>query len=363
MATISKYETKAGTRYRVRYRTPEGRQTDRRGFGRKKDADAFAATVEVSKLTGSFVSASAGRITVGSLGAVWLEQKLALKPSSYRSVESSWRVHVKPYWESTPIGKVSKASVQSWVNKGFKGKSATVVLRAFGVLAGVLDLAVDEKMLPQNLARTGVILPKKMRGKHAYLTWEQLRRLTDECGDRGDFVLFLGTTGLRWGEAVGLQGKHIDVKRRRITVERNYAQVGNKYELGTPKGHELRAVPVTKTVLARLPLVMPETHVWRAGKADEPMPRPSPESGWFDAAVARIRAKDEHFPRVTPHDLRHTAASLAVSAGANVKVVQNMLGHKSAAETLDVYSDLFDTDLDKLADQLETFVGKLWATG
>lgn len=48
---------------------------------------------------------------------------------------------------------------------------------------------------------------------------------------------------------------------------------------------------------------------------------------------------------MTPHDLRHTAASLAVSAGASVKAVQTMLGHKSAAMTLDVYSDLFDSDL------------------
>jgi len=48
--------------------------------------------------------------------------------------------------------------------------------------------------------------------------------------------------------------------------------------------------------------------------------------------------------------LRHTAASLAISAGANVKVVQRMLGHASAAMTLDVYSDLFADDLDAVAD-------------
>jgi integrase len=47
--------------------------------------------------------------------------------------------------------------------------------------------------------------------------------------------------------------------------------------------------------------------------------------------------------------LRHTAASLAISAGANPKVVQRMLGHASAAMTLDVYADLFDTDLDSVA--------------
>ncbi len=56
---------------------------------------------------------------------------------------------------------------------------------------------------------------------------------------------------------------------------------------------------------------------------------------------------------LTPHELRHTAASLAVSAGANLKAVQRMLGHASAAMTLDVYSGLFDDDLDGLADRLD----------
>lgn len=84
-------------------------------------------------------------------------------------------------------------------------------------------------------------------------------------------------------------------------------------------------------------------------------------SGWFDKAVIRANV-----PRVTPHDLRHTAASLAVSAGANVKAVQKMLGHASAAMTLDVYADLFDDDLEVVATALskarsKASVGKMWA--
>jgi len=58
-------------------------------------------------------------------------------------------------------------------------------------------------------------------------------------------------------------------------------------------------------------------------------------------------------PGLTPHELRHTAASLAVSAGANVKAVQAMLSHASAAMTLDTYADLFDDDLDAVADRLD----------
>jgi integrase len=69
----------------------------------------------------------------------------------------------------------------------------------------------------------------------------------------------------------------------------------------------------------------------------------------FDKALASIRATDPEFPKVTPHDLRHTAASLANSAGANVKLAQRMFGHASAAMTLDVDADLLDDDLDAVA--------------
>ena len=58
-------------------------------------------------------------------------------------------------------------------------------------------------------------------------------------------------------------------------------------------------------------------------------------------------------PRVTPHDLRHTVASLAISAGANVKAVQRMLGHASAAMPLDTYADLFVDDLDAVAEAVD----------
>jgi integrase len=73
--------------------------------------------------------------------------------------------------------------------------------------------------------------------------------------------------------------------------------------------------------------------------------------------VTRCQAADPTFPRVSAHDLRHTAASLAIHAGANPKVVQRMLGHASAAMTLDVYADLFESDLDGVAES----VGKMWA--
>ena len=57
-------------------------------------------------------------------------------------------------------------------------------------------------------------------------------------------------------------------------------------------------------------------------------------------------------PPVTVHDLRHTAASLAISSGANIKVIQRMLGHASADMTLDVYGHLYESDLDSVAQRM-----------
>lgn len=81
---------------------------------------------------------------------------------------------------------------------------------------------------------------------------------------------------------------------------------------------------------------------------------PHSVSGWFTLAVKRSQIVDPTFPTVTPHDLRHTAASLAISAGANVKAVQRMLGHASASMTLDTYADLFEDDLDDVSDRLDS---------
>ena len=80
---------------------------------------------------------------------------------------------------------------------------------------------------------------------------------------------------------------------------------------------------------------------------------PKSSGSWLSGAVERCQKSDPTFPRITAHALRHTAASLAISAGANPKVVQRMLGHASAAMTLDVYADLFDSDLDSVADRVQ----------
>lgn len=156
-----------------------------------------------------------------------------------------------------------------------------------------------------------------------------------------------------------------------MTIEENAVIVNGHVQIGTPKTHERRVVPYPAFL---------EEAIERAsrGKGGDDILWASVEggylrpgnavSGWFAAAAMRLRKEDEAaadaarqgggevpsvIPRVTPHDLRHTAASLAISAGANVKAVQRMLGHASAAMTLDTYADLFEDDLDEVASALD----------
>jgi integrase len=384
MASIKKYATAKGERWRVQYRTPDQRVTQQRGFKTKKEAEDFAATVHVSKMRGEYIDPSAARITVGDLGSEWLGRRTHLKPSTRRTEEIAWRVQVQPRWGKVKLADIKHSGIQSWVsnmgreildadgNVTKRASGATVVIRAFGVLATILDEAVKDRRLVTNPAR-GVKLPRKSKGEHSYLTDEQVWELANQAGpDKGVIVLVLAYCGLRWGELAGLHVADVDILRRRIHVRRNAVALGGgDVAVGTPKTHERRTVPLPRFLIEPLAaacrgkgrddIVFPATR--GGGYA-----KPPGASTWFSGAVSRcVEAADAArgeerglhpecdpvtavFPRITPHDLRHTAASLAVSAGANVKAVQKMLGHASAAMTLDTYADLFDRDADAVAD-------------
>lgn len=365
MAKIEAYQTKAGKRWRVRYRTPDRRQTDKRGFASKRAAEQFASTVEVTKMRGEYVAPSLGRITIGELGPLWLERKQqGTAPSHHRMLESAWRAHVAPHWAHVTVADVDALAVEAWIaGMTRNGSGATTVLRAHGVLSGILADAVKAKRLATNPASGLQGLPRKRAKRRVYLSADDVHRLADESGQHRALVLVLAYCGLRWGEAIALRVSDVEFLRRRISVSENAVQIGTRHAVGPTKGRKARSVPVPAFVLDELSLQC-------AGKAPGDvvfsgpngyLPRPKSATGWFQAAVKRAKVQ-----AITPHDLRHTCASLAVSAGVNVLVLQRMLGHTSAKVTLDTYADLFDDDLDAVAVTLHSRysrenVGKKWA--
>ena len=209
-------------------------------------------------------------------------------------------------------------------------------------------------MRDSRLARnpaTGVRLPRAGRAEPRFLTIGDVERLVVAAGDHGAVILTLALTGLRFGELPALRVRRLDEVRRRLTIAESVTEVSGRLVWSTPTSHQTRTVPVPRSLLP----VLVEAAV---GKGPDDLLFTAPGGGtlrlqnWrrdvFGPACARAGLEG-----VRPHDLRHTAASLAVSAGANVKAVQRMLVHASAAMTLDVYAGLFGDDLDAVTDGLE----------
>jgi integrase len=254
MATIEPYQTKAGKRYRVRYRTPCRGQTDKRGFKTKREAEAFSASVEVAKMRGEYVAPSLGRVSVSALAPHWLARKrYATAPSHYRMLESAWRVHVEPHWAAVGVADIDQLNVEAWIaGMVRKGAGATTVLRARGVLSGILADAVKAKRLTVNPAKGVENLPRKTAKRHVYLSAYDVDRLADESGQHRALVLVLAYCGIRWGEAIGLRVADVEFLRRRLSLAENAVQLSVNHAVGPTKGRKARSVPVPVFVLDEL---------------------------------------------------------------------------------------------------------------
>lgn len=346
---------KHGTLWRARYVSPSNRVVEKRGFLTKAEAEAWLTTERSKLITGDWTDPRKAAVTVGSLAPAWLEiKRRTLKPSAYRPLETSWRLHVAPRWENVPLRRVVNGDVAAWLSE--IDRSPSIVHRAYGVLNGILKQAVKDGRLSRNPA-TGVdSLPRRRtRRMRRYLTQDELRRVADASGSHRSLVLTLGYCGLRWGEAVALKVADVDLERRRITVHRSAVEVHGQLHISTPKTDAgTRLVPLPAIVVDAL---RPQLSGRR--KSDLVFPGPTGDymrrvrasagsKSWWKTALATAGVET-----MVLHDLRHTAASIAVNAGGNVKSVQRMLGHASAAMTLDRYADLFDDGLDRLLDQID----------
>lgn len=357
MGSVYAYKNAAGKRlWRAVWRDPLNQQTSKRGFKTKSEAEDYIARQTVAKADGTYVARSAASATVAELSVGWLANKHALlKPSSYAPLQASWTNYVEPTWGRRKVSSIRYSEIETWV-AGI-GKSPTVVARAYGILAGILDVAEKDRRILSNPAR-GVRLPRKVSSRaRRYLTHDELWAVAEASG-RPALVLTLGYCGLRWGELVALRVSDVNFLRGRISVTRNVVEVHGEFHPGTPKTHESRQVPVPAAILAHLSAAIagkaPDALIFDDGHGGY-MRRTRASSGsrsWWVSALATAGVE----PLVL-HDLRHTAASLAVSAGANVKAIQRMLGHASAAMTLDVYADLFDDDLEALTARLDEAIG------
>lgn len=346
MATIKPYFLKSGEkRYLVRYYTPERDQAMKRGFTTKRDAEDWAAENTVAMNTGEWRPDSAGKTTVAQAAEEWLKiKKSSVAPKTHAGYGDAVR-HLKTVGK---LGKkrlrdVTASAVETWLADLGETVSPKTVRNSYGVLNQVMRRAVRDKQIVANPC-TGVELPKVEAREVVVVPVEDVEKIATAAGDYGDVIRFLAMTGLRWGEMAGLQVGDVNFTRRRIHVQRQITDNGGRLLHGLPKHGKKRLVPMVEQVavilLRRCEGRENTDLVFTTGRGT-PLRNQNARRDWFDQAV-----KVAGYPGLTPHELRHSFASTAISSGASIKALQQALGHASAGFTLSIYSHMFPDDFD-----------------
>lgn len=341
------------SRWQVRYKDPDGKHRAKT-FRRKVDGQAFLHEVETDIAAGSYIASERSAIDVPTWVQSHLDSRADIGVTTRNRTQGIIKTHIKAQWMGVLLSEVEHADVASWVKKLLAGgQSVRSAKKIVNVLSASLDVAVRDRRLHNNPCQ-GMKFPKVTPKAKTYLSVSEVESLAGVAvDDRQKLIVYtLAYCGLRWGELAGLRVQDFDPLRARLAIEQTIVDDNGKMITKPPKDHEIRSVPVPRFLVDKI-----AAHVvgHGAGELIFTSPRGGPLRNrnerirWFDAAVASIGR-----PEVTPHGMRHTAASMAISAGASVLSVQRMLGHSSATVTLDVYSSLFEDDLDEVAARLDT---------
>lgn len=365
MATTESYLLRSGVkRWRVRYTKPDGRGTDKRGFTTKRDADAWRAANAVAITSGTYVTPTASRTSMDELMDAYAARTTGLAAATVESRRYAIKNHVRPQWSGWQVGRITRGDVEAWiVSMEARGVGTQTIHKAHRALSSILKRAVEDQLIGKNHA-AGAPLPKIGKKRNGYLTYEELSELAQAIDPRyKTLTVLMGLVGLRFGEAAALRVRSLQFDRNRVWIDEAVSEVGGKLSFGPVKTHELRAVAIP-------PLLVEPLRRQIEGKGREDLVFTAARGGplsvtdWRNrtlypaldrisaarqAAAERDGTTFHAFPGITPHDLRHTAASLAVASGASVKAVQDLLGHKDASMTLDTYTDLFDSDREAVA--------------
>lgn len=181
------------------------------------------------------------------------------------------------------------------------------------------------------------------------------------------FMNILLFCGLRRGEAVGLQWGDVDKDKMTLTVARNVTADKNapeKYIVTTPKTGVGRTVPLSPKLLMLLAdlkhereehfgaKLFPSAYIF--SRDDDPGKPiyPTVPTRWQKRFVQRHGLRD-----VSPHDLRHSAATLSLAAGADMKNVQTLLGHADVSTMLEFYAGTLQETQRETMTKIESLIG------
>ena len=276
--------------------------------------------------------------------------KLQIRPTTQANYEAKIYQHIIPELGKIPLNQLAQKDLQQFyarmktggrlirTEQFGKGLSDSMVRGLHAACRSALEKAVQEELIRTNPA-VGCKLPPKRGREMQVLGREELQRFLIQAQAEGYFELFLLDlcTGLRRGELLALQWDDLDFKTGTLTVNKQVYEVRGQLQVSIPK---------TRASIRRLVLPPGVVEVLRAywETVDSRWMFPSPVKEDMPMTPGAVRRRLQIIleragcKRIRFHDLRHTFATLSLENGMDVKTLSAMLGHVSAATTLDIYT-------------------------
>jgi integrase len=317
----------------------------RRTFKRESEAKLWRADAAVQLSKGAMRAPKPA--TVREAWETWLAGAKAgtirnrsgerYKPSAIRGYEKAMRLRVSPEFGPVRLADLSRPELQDFVESLIaKGLAPSTVQVTLLPLRAIFKRALSRGELMVNPC-TGLEMPAITGRRERFATPAEAEALIDAApeSERALWATAL-YAGLRRGELMALRWEHVDLAAGLIHVRYGWDPQDGQIDLKTQSGR--RRVPIIPALRDFL-----LDHKLRTGR-DAGFVFGRDADRVFDPRVVAERAdrawKEAKLQRITPHECRHTFASLMIAAGVNAKALSTFMGHANISITLDRYGHL-----------------------
>jgi integrase len=339
-----------------------------RQFRTEREAKAWLISEQASAQVGGWIDPRTADRSFGDVLTAWQESwPTKLSPTTAARYQTIVEKYLRPEFGAAAIGSITHEWVQRYIDRLSNDPklAAGTVRGIYSVMRNAMSRAVRLGMVKANPC-TKVELPKQSREEMKFLTADEVRKLAEHIDAHYRVLIYTAAyTGLRAGELLALRRDDLDLKRGVLTVRRSLREVNGHLSFGdtkTTNSHRTISLPKFLNAMLAEHLLASEHELVFASKTGKPLRYNNFYKRHFRLAVAGYTKADgtvvpgalpAHLHSLRFHDLRHTAASLAIEAGAHVKQVSVRLGHASVQITLDRYTHLFPSAEEALAEKLD----------
>ena len=310
---------------------------------------------------GTYVDPSAGQVTFEDFARRWLSSAPDLRPRTRENYDGIIRNHLIPAFGKTPLSRLRPEHFRDLIrSKQAQGLAEPTVRRIVRLSSTILKTAVTDRILTTSPVE-GVRLPRETTREMRFLTGEELAQLVEAVHPHyRAYVLTAGVLGARSGELRGLHPTRLNLLKGKVHIVEQLEELDGALRRTVPKtAASTRSITVPRFLIADL-----EDQLAHRSSTDFVFTtsdgKPIRASN-FNRRVWQPAVHRAGFEGLRFHDLRHTAASLAIAVGAHPKAIQERLGHSSIVLTLDRYGHLFPALDEVLAQRLEDTYGDLLA--